>query len=76
MKTVFVIYILDENRKPLYLVSSGGMDFSKDINNAYCYNSSTVENVANYIKRTKTGKASLEVGYIEIQRTMGKQTVI
>lgn len=76
MKNAYIVYIIDNEGNIKYLVSSGGMTFTVNINNAYQYDSASVIDVANYIKSTKTGKASLEVGYVEIQRTLGKKTTV
>lgn len=70
----YVVYYINEDGYQ-YCVSSGRMDFTTNINNAYQYSEEEAINISNYFRRTNKCQGC-EIGYLKIVRSIGEKTII
>lgn len=72
-ENAYIVYYINQDGYQ-YCVSSGGLDFTANINHARQYTKEEAINIANYFGRTNKCKGC-EIGYLKIVRTISEKIV-
>lgn len=69
----YIVYYIKDGTYQ-YCVSSGGMNFTTNINYAHQYTIEEAINISNYFGRTNKCKGC-EIGYLKITRTISEKII-